>query len=116
MSADRNLEIEEVKRRTAELEQIQARNGQPALVAPDSGGAQRGSEERLRIATAAGQLGIFEWSAQTHETVWENQRMFEIFGRSPWKAVSARTNFWNASYTLKMRPLSPYGASSAMRQ
>ncbi len=93
MSADRNLEVEELKRRTAELEQIQARNEQPAMVAPDSGGAQRGSEERLRIATAAGQLGIFEWSAQTHETVWENQRMFEIFGRSPLEGGFSQNEF-----------------------
>ena len=44
--------------------------------------ALRQSETRLRIATAGAALGIFEWDAQADRAVWENERMYEIFGRS----------------------------------
>jgi PAS domain S-box-containing protein len=43
----------------------------------------RDSEERLRLATEAAGLGVFEWNVQTDSTVWENQRMYEIFGHTP---------------------------------
>ncbi|MCG5075135.1 hybrid sensor histidine kinase/response regulator [Paraburkholderia tagetis] len=43
--------------------------------------AQRRSEERLRIATEAAGIGIFEWDPQTDGAVWENDRMFEITGQ-----------------------------------
>ncbi len=38
------------------------------------------SEERLRLAAAAAELGIFEWDAVSDCAVWENDRMYEIFG------------------------------------
>jgi PAS domain S-box-containing protein len=44
--------------------------------------ALRDSEARLRIATAGAALGIFEWDARTDRAVWENERMYEIFGRA----------------------------------
>jgi PAS domain S-box-containing protein len=37
-------------------------------------------EQRLRLAADAAQLGIFEWTVPTDTAVWENQRMYEIFG------------------------------------
>ena len=42
----------------------------------------RESEERLRLAVSAAQLGIFEWDAASDTARWENERMFEIFGRT----------------------------------
>src|SRR5262245_4821204 len=44
--------------------------------------ALRQSEARLRIATSGAALGIFEWNANADRAVWENERMFEIFGRT----------------------------------
>jgi PAS domain S-box-containing protein len=37
-------------------------------------------ERRLRLSTDAAQLGIFEWTVPTDTAVWENKRMYEIFG------------------------------------
>ena len=44
--------------------------------------ALRQSEHRLRIASAAARLGVFEWDVPSDRAVWENDRMYEIFGRS----------------------------------
>jgi PAS domain S-box-containing protein len=44
--------------------------------------AFREGDTRLRVATAAAALGIFEWDPATDHAVWENDRMYEIFGRS----------------------------------
>lgn len=38
-------------------------------------------EERLRVATSLAALGIFEWHLLDDHAIWENDRMFEIFGR-----------------------------------
>ena len=40
------------------------------------------SAARLRIATNGAALGVFEWDARADCTVWENERMYEIFGRT----------------------------------
>ena len=42
----------------------------------------RESEERLRIATSGAALGVFEWHTDADHARWENERMFEIFGRT----------------------------------
>src|SRR5215470_1142990 len=42
----------------------------------------RDSEERLRLASSAAGLGVFEWDLQAGRAVWENERMYEIFGHS----------------------------------
>ncbi len=39
-------------------------------------------ERRLTLATAAADLGVFEWNGATGRVVWENRRMYEIFGQS----------------------------------
>jgi PAS domain S-box-containing protein len=44
--------------------------------------ALRDSEARLRIATSGAGLGVFEWDPETDHTVWENDRMYKIFGRT----------------------------------
>ncbi len=44
--------------------------------------ALHASEQRLRIATSLAALGIFEWHMLDDQAVWENERMFAIFGRS----------------------------------
>jgi PAS domain S-box-containing protein len=44
--------------------------------------ALRESEARLRVATSGAAIGVFEWDARTDHAVWENDRMYEIFGRS----------------------------------
>ncbi|MBD3317457.1 MAG: PAS domain S-box protein [Chitinivibrionales bacterium] len=40
-------------------------------------------EKRLRLATDAAHLGVFEWEIESDRALWENRRMFEIFGLSP---------------------------------
>src|SRR5262245_25315940 len=40
----------------------------------------RNNEERLRLASRAAGLGVMEWKAQPDRAVWENDRMYEIFG------------------------------------
>ncbi len=38
--------------------------------------------ERLQIATQSAGLGVFDWDIERDRIFWENQRMYEIFGRS----------------------------------
>lgn len=52
----------------------------PSVPRPDD--ALHESEERLRIASAAARLGVFEWDVASDTPFWENDRMFEIFGRT----------------------------------
>ena len=40
------------------------------------------SEARLRVATSGAALGVFEWDPMADQAVWENDRIYEIFGRS----------------------------------
>ena len=42
--------------------------------------ALQASEARLRVATSGAALGVFEWEVNTDHAVWENDRMYEIFG------------------------------------
>src|SRR5262249_13919671 len=42
----------------------------------------RDNEERLRLASRVAGLGIFEWDVQADRAVWENDRMYEIFGHT----------------------------------
>jgi PAS domain S-box-containing protein len=39
-------------------------------------------EERLLLASRAAGLGVFEWDVQADRAVWENERMYEIFGHT----------------------------------
>jgi PAS domain S-box-containing protein len=40
------------------------------------------SRERLRLATEAAELGIWNWNPREEHGVWENDRVYEIFGRT----------------------------------
>ena len=40
------------------------------------------SEERLKLATEVAQLGVFVWETAVDQVSWENDRVYEIFGRS----------------------------------
>jgi PAS domain S-box-containing protein len=40
------------------------------------------SEARLRLATCAAALGVFERDVEADRTVWMNERIYEIFGRT----------------------------------
>jgi PAS domain S-box-containing protein len=44
--------------------------------------ALRESDTRLRLATSSANLGVFERDIRQDRTVWVNERMYEIFGRS----------------------------------
>nr|WP_242042075.1 GAF domain-containing protein [Leptolyngbya sp. FACHB-541] len=58
--------------------------------------ALREREQRLSIATAAAQLGIFEWKVPEDITIWENERQYELFGLTPADgSVSAQEFFEN---------------------
>ena len=41
------------------------------------------SKERLRLATEAAKLGIWQWYLDEDRITWENDRPYEVFGRSP---------------------------------
>src|SRR5262245_27386249 len=53
----------------------------------------RASEERLRIATSGAALGVFEWDTETDYASWENERMYEIFGRARADGPLCRQDF-----------------------
>jgi PAS domain S-box-containing protein len=57
--------------------------------------ALRDREQRLDSATTAAGLGIFEWNIQADDARWENQRMYEIFGRTPADGTLNREDFIN---------------------
>jgi PAS domain S-box-containing protein len=40
------------------------------------------SEHRLRLATEAAELGIWLWNFDEDQAIWENERPYEIFGRT----------------------------------
>jgi PAS domain S-box-containing protein len=42
----------------------------------------RDSEARLKLATEVAKLGVFTWAPGRDSVVWENDRMFEVFGRT----------------------------------
>ena len=42
----------------------------------------RESEERLKLATEVARLGVFVWETAIDQGSWENDRMYEIFGRT----------------------------------
>jgi len=55
------------------LDSSQPKEGQPALAE---------SEKLLRLATEAAELGIWQWYPQDDRVRWENERPYQIFGRS----------------------------------
>ena len=51
------------------------------------------SEERLRLAVGAAKLGVFEWNVQADKAIWDNDRMYEIFGLPPGSEAVNRKRF-----------------------
>ncbi len=51
----------------------------------------REREERLRLASRAAGLGVFEWDVPADRAVWENERMYEIFGHTRADGTLSRT-------------------------
>ncbi|WP_375466386.1 sensor histidine kinase [uncultured Methylobacterium sp.] len=50
-------------------------------------------DQRLRVATSIARLGIFEWHMLEDQAIWENERMFEIFGHAPEDGTIGKTEF-----------------------
>jgi PAS domain S-box-containing protein len=55
--------------------------------------ALRDGEQRLRIATSLAALGIFEWHMLDDQAIWENERMFAIFGRDAGDGAVGKREF-----------------------
>ncbi|KMO44112.1 histidine kinase [Methylobacterium tarhaniae] len=51
-------------------------------------------EQRLRVATTVAALGIFEWHVLDDQSLWENERMWEIFGRRPQDGTISMREFF----------------------
>ena len=50
-------------------------------------------DQRLRVATTVARLGIFEWHMLEDHAIWENERMFEIFGHTPEDGTIGKSEF-----------------------
>jgi PAS domain S-box-containing protein len=55
--------------------------------------ALRERENRLRIATDAAALGVFEWDIVKDEVIWESERIYDIFGVSSHTQAINKANF-----------------------
>ena len=55
----------------------------------------RESEARLKLATEVAKLGVFVWDTLKDSGSWENDRMYEIFGRTPEEGPVNGTAFIN---------------------
>jgi PAS domain S-box-containing protein len=53
----------------------------------------RSNEERLQLASRIAGLGVMEWDMRSDRIVWENDRMYEIFGLTRTDAAVGRTEF-----------------------
>ncbi len=53
----------------------------------------RESEERLTLATEVAGLGVWHWYPDSDRACWENERMFEIYGRSREDGVLGAAEF-----------------------
>ncbi len=51
-------------------------------------------EQRLRVATTVAALGIFEWHVLDDQSIWENERMWEIFRRRPQDGTISMREFF----------------------
>ncbi|GJE19040.1 sensor histidine kinase [Methylobacterium marchantiae] len=78
--------------------------------------AQRESEERLRIATSLAELGIFEWHMLDDQAVWENERMFAIFGRAPEEGALGKREFLSTVLHPDDRAAFRSAISTALRE
>jgi PAS domain-containing protein len=78
--------------------------------------ALRAGEQRLRIATSLAALGIFEWHMLDDQAVWENERMFAIFGRKPADGALGKREFLDAVLHPEDRPAFRAAITRALRE
>ncbi|MDR7038742.1 PAS domain S-box-containing protein [Methylobacterium sp. BE186] len=75
-----------------------------------------GREQRLRVAASLARLGIFEWHMLDDQAIWENERMFEIFGRTPEDGSVGKAEFLNEVLHPDDRKAVRAAISSALRE
>ncbi len=56
----------------------------------------RESEERMRLATEATEVGIWEWNVVSDEIKWDTQ-MFRIYGIAPTAGGMVRYETWSTA-------------------
>jgi len=60
----------------------------------DAQAALHQREQRLTIATEAAQLGVFEWLVSEDVALWENDRVYEIFGHTRADGTISQQDFF----------------------
>lgn len=78
--------------------------------------ALRGREQRLRIAASLAALGIFEWHMLDDQAIWENERMFEIFGRTAADGAVGKSEFLDDVLHPEDRQAVRSAISAALRE
>ena len=73
-------------------------------------------DHRLRAATAVARLGIFEWHMLDDHAVWENERMYEIFGHAPGDGTVGKTDFLDGILHPDDRAAVRQAISAALRE
>jgi signal transduction histidine kinase len=73
------------------------------------------SEARLRIATSGAALGVFEWDPATGRAIWENERIYEIFGRNRADGPLGKRQFVNEYLHADDAPAFNVALNEAMR-
>jgi len=71
-------------------------------------------EARLMIATSAAELGIFERRFENDQAVWENDRMFAIFGRTREEGVVPPEEFYRDVLHPEDREMAMRGLEQAI--
>lgn len=71
---------------------------------------------QLRLAIEAGKLGIFSWLVEQDVTIWENDRMYEVFGRNREQGPLAATQFFDEVVHPKDRQSFIDAATSVKRE
>lgn len=77
--------------------------------------ALRDREQRLRIAASLADLGIFEWHMLDDRAIWENERMFAIFGRRPEDGAVGKREFLDHILHPEDRMAFRHAISAALR-
>lgn len=74
------------------------------------------SEQRLRVATSLAALGIFEWHLLEDSAIWENDRMFEIFGMRREDGAVTKAEFLDQILHPDDRKAVRHAISTALRE
>ncbi len=77
--------------------------------------ALRDSEERLRLAVEAGQLGVFVWDGESDTAHWENEYIYKIFGRTYEQGPLNKEEFMQNVLYSRDRPKFKRGYTDAIR-